>query len=215
MPFVWRGRLVEILLGRWFLGSNDVIEYCGMQQSQEQPIHWDDHRTKLNLTIVFALVVAVIGVLGQPVLFVMGAGVAVYSWLTNPKQYLIYRDALVIVYGRPRVKSFPFQEISHLETLSMPMGERLRVRLVNGRRVMLMTKDSETFRAKLDEALEAFHGGQRGTDYGQETKPEPLQEYSQETQPEPPQEYSQETQPEPPPESRLGESSTEDDNVPY
>ena len=166
-------------------------------------VRTDDHRTKLNLTIVFALIVAVIGILGQPVLFVMGAGVAVYSWLTNPKQYLIYRDALVIVYGRPRVKAFPFQEISHLETLSMPMGERLRVRMVNGRRVMLMTKDIDTFRAKLDEALDAFHGGQRGRDYEQETRPEPLQE------------SNQESQPEPPPESRLGESSSEDDNVPY
>jgi hypothetical protein len=175
-----------------------------MQQSQEQPIHWDDHRTKLNLTIVFALIVTAIGVIGvNPFLFVIGAGVAVYSWLNNPKQYLIYRDALVIVYGRPRVKAFPFQEIAHLETLALPMGERLRVRLVNGRRIMLMTKDSETFRAKLDEALDAFHGGQRGTDYGQETRPEPLQD------------YNQETLPEPPPENRFGESSSEDDNVPY
>ena len=176
-----------------------MVEYGHMQQSQEQPLHWDEHRTKLNLTIIFALVVAVIGILGQPILFIMGIGVAIYSWLTNPRQYLIYRDALVIVYGRPRVKAFPFQEISNLETLAMPMGERLRVRLVSGRRIMLMTKDSDTFRAKLDEALESFHGGQMGTDYGQETRPEPLQESQSET----------------PPENRLGESSGEDDNVPY
>ena len=176
-----------------------MVEYGHMQQSQEQPLHWDEHRTKLNLTIVFALVVAVIGVLGQPILFVMGIGVAIYSWLTNPRQYLIYRDALVIVYGRPRVKAFPFQEIANLETLALPMGERLRVRLVSGRRIMLMTKDSDTFRAKLDEALEAFHGGRMGTDYDQGTKPEPLQESQSET----------------PPENRLGESSGEDDNVPY
>ncbi len=178
-----------------------------MEHQQEQPLHWDEHRTKLNLTIAFALVVAVIGILGQPVLFVMGVGVAIYSWLTNPKQYLIYRDALVIIYGRPRVKAIPFQEISHLETLAMPMGERLRVRMVNGSRLLLMTKDLDTFRTKLDEALDAFHGGQRGTDYQRETTPEPLQESSQD--------YDQETQPDPPSESRLGESSTEDDNVPY
>ncbi|MCH8988801.1 MAG: hypothetical protein IIA92_08330 [Chloroflexi bacterium] len=162
-----------------------------MQQSQNQPLHWDNHRTNLNLTFIFALIVAVIGILGQPVLFVIGIGVAIYSWLTNPKQYLIYRDALVIVYGRPRVKAYPFQEISHLETLSLPMGERLRVRMVNGSRIMLLTKDTDTFRAKLDEALEAFHGEQQGTD------------------------YSQETQPELPSESRMGESSSEDDDVPY
>lgn len=194
-----------------------MIEYRHMQQTREEPIHWDDHRTKLNLTIAFALIVAVIGILGQPVLFVMGVGVAIYSWLTNPRQYLIYRDALVIVYGRPRTKAFPFQEISHLETLSLPMGERLRIRLVNGRRIMLMTKDSDTFRAKLDEALEAFHGGQRGTDYGSETKPEPLQEPIEE--PEPPQDYDEEsTQPDselPEEQRRLGESSGEKDDVPY
>jgi len=118
-----------------------VIEYRRMEQMQEQPLHWDNHRTNLNLTFIFALIVAVIGILGQPVLFVLGIGVAIYSWLTNPKQYLIYRDALVIVYGRPRIKSYPFQEISHLETLSLPIGERLRVRMVNGRRIMLLTKD--------------------------------------------------------------------------
>ncbi len=190
-----------------------------MQQSREEPIHWDNHRTKLNLTIAFALVVAVIGILGQPVLFVMGVGVAIYSWLTNPKQYLIYRDALVIVYGRPRTKAFPFQEISHLETLSLPMGERLRVRLVNGRRIMLMAKDSDTFRAKLDEALEAFHGGQRGADYGEDTKPEPLQEANQAPSSESSQDYVEEQQqaePDLPEEQRrAGESSGENDNVPY
>ncbi len=139
-----------------------------MEQMQEQPIHWDNHRTNLNLTFIFALIVAVIGILGQPVLFVLGIGVAIYSWLTNPKQYLIYRDALVIIYGRPRIKSYPFQEISHLETLSLPMGERLRVRMVNGRRLLLLTKDTDTFRTRLDEALDAFHGEQRGSDYSSE-----------------------------------------------
>lgn len=174
-----------------------------MEQPQNEPLHWDDHRTKLNLTIVFGLIVAVIGVLGQPVLFIMGIGVAIYSWLTSPKQYLIYRDALVIVYGRPRVKAYPFQDISYLETLTLPIGDRLRVRMVNGRRIVLLTKDTDTFRVKMDEALEAFHGGQRGTDYDQETRQETLPEAQPEAQPEPPQEH------------RMGESSSEDDNVPY
>ena len=74
-----------------------------MQETQQEPLHWDSHRTNLNLTLIFSLVVAVIGIMGQPLLFVIGVGVAIYSWLTTPKQYLIYRDALVIVYGRPRV----------------------------------------------------------------------------------------------------------------
>ncbi|MQG31353.1 MAG: hypothetical protein FI724_04245 [SAR202 cluster bacterium] len=171
---------------------------------QEQPLHWDNHRTNLNLTFIFALIVAVIGILGQPVLFVLGIGVAIYSWLTNPKQYLIYRDALVIVYGRPRIKSYPFQEISHLETLSLPIGERLRVRMVNGRRIMLLTKDPDTFRAKLDEALDAFHGEQRGIDYAKENE----LDTAIDTPTEKPLDGV-------PPEENLGESSSENDNVPY
>tara|TARA_B100001167_G_C16731565_1_gene286243 strand:+ start:142 stop:660 length:519 start_codon:yes stop_codon:yes gene_type:complete len=171
---------------------------------QEQPLHWDNHRTNLNLTFIFALIVAVIGILGQPVLFVLGIGVAIYSWLTNPKQYLIYRDALVIIYGRPRIKSYPFQEISHLETLSLPIGERLRVRMVNGRRIMLLTKDPDTFRAKLDEALDNFHGEQRGIDYAKENE----LDTAIDTPTEKPLDGV-------PPEENLGESSSENDNVPY
>ena len=171
---------------------------------QEQPLHWDNHRTNLNLTFIFALIVAVIGILGQPVLFVLGIGVAIYSWLTNPKQYLIYRDALVIIYGRPRIKSYPFQEISHLETLSLPIGERLRVRMVNGRRIMLLTKDPDTFRAKLDEALDAFHGEQRGIDYAKENE----LDTAIDTPTEKPLDGL-------PPVENSGESSSENDNVPY
>ena len=182
-----------------------MIEYRRMEQTQEQPLHWDDPRTKLNLTLMFALVVTVIGILGQPVLLIMGISVAMYSWLTNPRQFLIYPDRLVIIYGRPRVKTFPFETISHLETLSLPVGERLRVRMVNGSRIMLLTKDSDTFRTKLDEALDAFHGGPRG--------PEASQEAPQELQAEP--ELEPEPEMDPPREHRMGESSNEDDNVPY
>ena len=202
-----RRSLTQIPIAKTFPGSNHVIEYRSMEQMKEQPIHWDDHRTKLNLTFIFALIVAVIGILGQPVLFVMGIGVAIYSWLTNPKQYLIYRDALVIIYGRPRIKSYPFQEISHLETLSLPMGERLRVRMVNGRRLLLLTKDTDTFRAKLDEALDAFHGEQRGSDYSSANGSESpmIIEAGKPS----------EVEPDIPPERSTGESSGENDDVPY
>ena len=134
-----------------------------MEQTQEEPIHWDNHRTKINLTFIFALVVAFIGALGQPALFVIGIGVAIYSWLTNPKQYLIYRDSLVIIYGRPRIKTYPFESMAHLELLTLPIGDRLRVRMANGARIMLLPKDSDTFNVKLDAALEAFHGGPMGS----------------------------------------------------
>ena len=178
-----------------------------MQETQQEPLHWDSHRTNLNLTLIFSLVVAVIGIMGQPLLFVIGVGVAIYSWLTTPKQYLIYRDALVIVYGRPRVKAYPFQEIANLELLTLPIGDRLRVRMANGRRLMLLTKDTETFRAQLDEALAAFHGGQRGTDYDQETSPERPSQSSNGVQPD--------VEPAPPADSQSGEGPSKDDEVPY
>lgn len=144
---------------------------------QEQPLHWDNHRSSFNLTLIFALIVAFIGLLGQFPLLIIGLGVAAYSWLTNPRQYYIYRDALVIIYGRPRVKAIPFAEISHLETLALPMGERLRIRMVNGRRFLLMARDPETFRARLDEALAGYHGEDWGGEYvegtvAQENQPE-------------------------------------------
>jgi len=199
-----------------------------MQQTQEEPLHWDNHRTKLNLTFIFALVVTVIGILGQPPLFVIGAGVAIYSWLTTPKQYLIYRDSLVIIYGRPRIKLYPFQDMAHLELLTLPIGDRLRVRMVNGSRIMLLTKDSDTFRAKLDEALEAFHGGQGGSDYGQNgnsaesrqgspmvIEGEVLSDVPVDSQIIEPEIVEPEIIEETPPDNRKGESSTENDDVPY
>jgi len=72
---------------------------------------------------------------------------------------------------------------------------------------MLLTKDTETFRAKLDEALDAFHGGQRGTDYDQESQPGMQPQIENGVQPV--------IEPELPPETRTGESSTENDDVPY
>ena len=182
-----------------------------MQQTQEQPIHWDNPRTKINITLIFALVVALIGLVlpDQRLMLFIGLGVASYSWLTNAKQYLIYQDRLVIIYGRPRVKAYPFQEMANLELLTLPIGDRLRIRMANGRRLMLLTKDSATFMEKLDAALGAFHDGQRGTDYNEEDRSNSRPKIEPEVGIEP------EIQSEIPPENRLGESSTENDDVPY
>ena len=154
-------------------------------ETQSQPIHWDRHRTTFNLTLIFALVVIVLGVIQGAqgiLLIVLGIGFAVYSWLTTPREYLIYQDALVIRYGMPRVKPIPFAEISNLESLALPMGERLRVRLASGRRIMLMAKDPETFRDRLDEALNRYNDSQPGYGYVEGTvvdqgEPEPAEFY--------------------------------------
>ena len=132
-----------------------------VEQPRNQPIYWDNHKGAFNLTLILALGVVVIGFISGPApqLIIIGLAVAAYSWFTNPKQYLIYTDTLVVVYGRPRVRAIPFREISHVEMLSLPIGDRLRVRLVSGRRVMLQARDSETFHDRLEEALDAFNGG--------------------------------------------------------
>jgi len=38
------------------------------------------------------------------------------------------------------------------------MGDRVRIRMLNGRGIMLQTKDTEAFHDRLDDALNEFHG---------------------------------------------------------
>ena len=128
------------------------------EQSGPEPLYWDNHRVSVNLTMIFALAVAVLGLFSGGMLFFAGVGVAAYTWFTSPRRYLIYENVLVIQYGRPRVKVIDFANISHLEMLSLGIGDRLRVVLVSGKRTMVMSKNLETFRERLDEALERYRG---------------------------------------------------------
>ena len=138
-----------------------------MAQSQQQPLYWDTPKSTLNISLILSLIVFIIGLFSGPVLIVLGIAGAAFSWFTNARQYYIYPDALVIAYGRPRVKVFPFNQISHLEMLVLPTGNRLRVRMVNGRRLMVAAKNIEEFRDHLDDALAKFGGG----DYQREQLP--------------------------------------------
>ena len=140
----------------------------GMSPPPDQPIHWDRHRNTLNITLVLALIIAFFGLLNNPILMIAGLAVAAYSWLTSARQYYIYRDSLIIVYGRPRVKVIPFANVSHIELLSLPLGDRLRVQVVGSRPILLAARDSETFLERLDTALEEFRSAnpeeERGDD---------------------------------------------------
>ena len=133
-----------------------------MAQQQENPIYWDQHASRWNLTLIFALVVAVLGIMTGLLLTALGLAMAAYSWLTTPRQYLLYRDRMMIVYGMPRTRVISFAEISHAELLAMPFGERLRLRMVAGNRVMLMMRDPGAFRGHLEDALARYHGEQTG-----------------------------------------------------
>ena len=136
-----------------------------MAQQQENPIHWDQSSSRFNLTLIFSLVVAILGIMTNPVLIILGVGMAGYSWLTTARQFLLYRDTVVIVYGMPRTRVISFAEISHVELLAMPMGERLRIRMISGSRLMLMMSDPGAFRGHLEDALARYHGEQSGAAY--------------------------------------------------
>jgi hypothetical protein len=120
----------------------------------------------LNFTLIFALVVVVLGLVplfrgkgddGDLLLIAVGVGVAVINWLTTPRRYEIYQDALVIAYGQPRVRVIPFGQISGSpEVLRLVIGDRLRLQLVNGKRVIFQTRDLQTFHDRLSEALSGF-----------------------------------------------------------
>ena len=133
---------------------------------QPEPIHSDQHRSRWNITLIFALAVAVLGVVngtGGVLLILLGLAMAAFSWLTTPRAYFIYRDALVIAYGTPRTKAIPFAEISHLELLALPIGERLRLRLLSGRREMLIPRDNAVFQQHLERALSDYSAQQGGS----------------------------------------------------
>ena len=148
-----------------------------MEQQEIQPIHSDSPKTKFNVTLIFALVIAMIGVLTSALfLVILGVAGAGFNWFTSPRRFLIYENALVVIYGRPRLKVVLFPEISYLETLVTPMGQRLRVRLVNGSRIVVGVRDIEEFRVRLDEALEKFNGEYKQRQLAEES-PENLTPY--------------------------------------
>ena len=133
---------------------------------QNDIIYWDKHRIPVNLTVIFSLAVAVFGLyscftgndgsIRGEFIVVLGLASAAYSWLTNPRVYLIYPEALFVVYGRPRTKKILFENISHLEMRELVTPDRLRVWLYQGRRVVLMAKDPEEFHDQLQRALDDF-----------------------------------------------------------
>jgi len=59
------------------------------EQSVPEPLYWDNHRVSVNLTMIFALAVAVLGLFSGGMLFFAGVGVAAYTWFTSPRRYLI------------------------------------------------------------------------------------------------------------------------------
>ena len=153
-----------------------------MAQSQNQPLYWDKDRVPVNLTLILSLGIALWGLGGmfglipfggEPTLIILlGIGVAVYTWLMTPRQYLVYADALCIVYGRPRVKALHFRDIAEVELGSVSALDRLRVRPYLGRRQSIRVREVESFYEQLQGALNAFRAAH--PEYGTPPETEPL-----------------------------------------
>ena len=142
-----------------------------METPREEPLYWDSNRRPTAVLFILASVTAVLGIFqwqgsGDPTLLILGLGVSAYSWLTNAKSYVIFPERMVIIFGSPRKRIILFNQISHVEFLSLPtMGDRVRIRMMSGRGIMLQTKDTETFHDRLDEALNNFHGPRQECEY--------------------------------------------------
>ena len=153
-----------------------------MAQSQNQPLYWDKDRVPVNLTLILSLGIALWGVGGMfglipfggspELIILLGIGVAVYTWLMTPRQYLVYADALCIVYGRPRVKALHFRDIAEVELGSVSALDRLRVRPHRGRRQSIRVREVESFYEQLNGALNAFRAAH--PEYGTPPESEPL-----------------------------------------
>ena len=132
-----------------------------MEQQPNQAIYWDKHRIPFNLTVILAMFVVAYGLFlmtqgADPRILLVGLGVGIYSWLTSPKQFWIYPDALVIVYGKPRNRVIPFTNLSHLEMRGQTAPDRLQVWLHRGRRVALVVRDPDAFNEQLQKALDDY-----------------------------------------------------------
>ncbi len=121
-----------------------------------EPRHIDRHVTPLNLTLMFSMGVAVVGLLTDPLLTVIGLAVGAFSWLTTPNQYVLFADRLVIFYGKPRSRHVFYHEINGMEVMRYSFGNRLWVRLNSGKRFVVQPKSLEEFQTKFEGAIESY-----------------------------------------------------------
>ena len=93
---------------------------------------------------------------GAWLLIVVGLGVGAYSWLTSPRQYRVYSDALIIMFGTPRRRTIHFSDIREIASDRGFMGDPLRVYTNNRRRIPIQVREPEEMHRHLDSALADF-----------------------------------------------------------
>ena len=89
-------------------------------------------------------------------LVIVGLGVGAYSWLTSPRQYRVYSDALIIMFGMPRRRMIHFSDIREVVLDRGFMGDPLRVYTTNRRRIPLQVREPEEMHRYLDGAVKEY-----------------------------------------------------------
>ena len=109
-------------------------------------------------------------------LILVGLAVGAYSWLTSPRQYRIYPDALVIFYGMPRRRTVHFSAIREVanDHGRGAMGDPLRVYTANRRRIPIQVREPDEMYPHLQRALEQFR--RDNPQYAPPPEPEPTDE---------------------------------------
>ena len=128
-----------------------------MQQQQQSPNHIDKHGMSINLTLILALGMIGLGLLGSGsdggFFIAIGVAFAAFSWLTTPRSYMVFDDRLVIMYGQPRIRVISFESIERTELLRLPIGDRVAIWLKTRKRYVLQPRNPGEFYGKLSEAL--------------------------------------------------------------
>ena len=131
-----------------------------LTMAQYGPLYTERHWRAINFLLVAGIAAVVVGLFAGRGITMLGVALAVYAWFTTPTRYLLFNDRLVIVYGRPRVRTVMYSQIEGVETLAAPVsGRRLRVLRRAGRSAWLTPRDPFKFLDHFREALEQFQAG--------------------------------------------------------
>jgi hypothetical protein len=136
---------------------------------RSEPLHSESHRTSI-LTPTIALIGWALIIMGFWVglkdgdwssfgfLIPVGALLASSHWFLAPRRYNIYENRVVITYGRPRVRAFPFDEVSSVEVKTHSLGAEVRVQLKKGGYVGFAPQSTRPFHEALEDAFNHYHG---------------------------------------------------------
>ncbi len=145
-----------------------------MVMSESGPIYSERHRTTFLSNFIWYLGIALVVVaipaaalgsnswdsriLDAAILLALGTVLAGGHWLLAARRYEIYEGALVVVYGRPRVKVVSYSEVREIEVKMHPLGTEIQLIRLNGGLVRLYPLHPREFHENLERAWEPHRG---------------------------------------------------------